>query len=69
MLRTIGSADIGLPKFDPPGAGAATLKARTLTNLYNQRPTWLAHLHDALTAPSGRRTAGMTRTRPSSRRT
>ena len=26
------------------------LKRRTLTNLYNQRPTWLAHLHDALDA-------------------
>ena len=26
------------------------LKRRTLTNLYNERPTWLAHLHDALDA-------------------
>lgn len=24
---------------------AAELKKRTLTNLYNQRPTWLAHAH------------------------
>ncbi|CAN5852503.1 hypothetical protein BH20CHL4_BH20CHL4_16450 [soil metagenome] len=24
------------------------LKKRTLTNLYNQRPTWLQHLHAAL---------------------
>lgn len=27
---------------------AAKLKERTLTNLYNQRPAWLATLHDAL---------------------
>ncbi|MYE31188.1 MAG: class I SAM-dependent DNA methyltransferase [Chloroflexi bacterium] len=26
------------------------LKRRTLTNLYNQRPAWLAHLHDTLDA-------------------
>ena len=26
------------------------LKRRTLTNLYNQRPAWLADLHDALDA-------------------
>ena len=24
---------------------AATLKKRTLTNLYNERPAWLAHAH------------------------
>jgi hypothetical protein len=34
--------------LDPEGAGAAELKKRTLTNLYNQRPTWLAHAHAAL---------------------
>jgi hypothetical protein len=27
---------------------AATLKTRTLTNLYNQRPAWLDHAHRAL---------------------
>ena len=27
---------------------AEILKKRTLTNLYNERPTWLANLHDAL---------------------
>ena len=27
---------------------AATLKTRTLTNLYNARPAWLEHAHDAL---------------------
>jgi hypothetical protein len=34
--------------LDPPGASEAELKKRTLTNLYNQRPTWLAQLHDRL---------------------
>jgi hypothetical protein len=34
----------------PPGADAATLKARTLTNLYNARPTWLAQAHARLDA-------------------
>ena len=29
---------------------AANLKARTLTNLYNQRPTWLALAHQKLDA-------------------
>ena len=33
---------------DPVGAGPAVLKARTLTNLYNQRPAWLTNLHAAL---------------------
>jgi hypothetical protein len=27
---------------------AAKLKVRTLTNLYNARPAWLAHAHEAL---------------------
>jgi len=26
----------------------ADLKKRTLTNLYNQRPAWLTHVHQAL---------------------
>lgn len=34
---------------DKPGHGA-DLKKRTLTNLYNARPTWLAHLHSDLDA-------------------
>jgi hypothetical protein len=42
--------------LNPPGAGAAEsfvplragLKRRTLTNLYNQRPTWLELAHRAL---------------------
>ena len=29
---------------------AKALKKRTLTNLYNQRPAWLSHAHDALDA-------------------
>ncbi len=32
----------------PKPAHAATLKQRTLTNLYNQRPAWLIHAHRAL---------------------
>ena len=34
--------------LNPPGASDADLKARTLTNLYNQRPTWLALAHARL---------------------
>ncbi len=34
--------------LDPPGAGADELKRRTLTNLYNQRPTWLELAHKRL---------------------
>ena len=34
--------------LNPPDADAATLKKRTLTNLYNARPSWLANLHTAL---------------------
>ena len=35
--------------IDPPGeTDQAVLKDRTLTKLYNARPTWLAHLHAAL---------------------
>ena len=30
------------------GAGTATLKKRTLTNLYNERPTWLKLAHETL---------------------
>lgn len=33
-----------------PALSAAELKRRTLTNLYNQRPAWLAHAHAALDA-------------------
>ena len=34
--------------LNPPGASAAELKKRTLTNLYNQRPTWLELAHEKL---------------------
>ena len=32
----------------PPGTPEAELKDRTLTNLYNKRPAWLAHAHGVL---------------------
>jgi type II restriction/modification system DNA methylase subunit YeeA len=34
--------------LNPPDASEVTLKKRTLTNLYNERPTWLANAHAAL---------------------
>lgn len=34
--------------LNPPNAEAATLKTRTLTNLYNARPTWLQQAHEKL---------------------
>lgn len=34
--------------LNPPDASEAELKKRTLTNLYNARPAWLAHAHAAL---------------------
>jgi hypothetical protein len=34
--------------LNPPDADAATLKKRTLTNLYNARPSWLVNRHAAL---------------------
>lgn len=34
--------------LNPTDASAAELKRRTLTNLYNQRPTWLDNAHAAL---------------------
>jgi hypothetical protein len=34
----------------PPGATEAELKICTLTNLYNQRPTWLINAHAQLDA-------------------
>ena len=36
--------------LNPPDASEAELKKRTLTNLYNQRPTWLANAHATLDA-------------------
>lgn len=34
--------------LNPPGAVEDDLKQRTLTNLYNSRPTWLAQAHEQL---------------------
>jgi type II restriction/modification system DNA methylase subunit YeeA len=34
--------------LSPESASEAELKKRTLTNLYNQRPTWLANAHEQL---------------------
>ena len=36
--------------LNPPGLGAAELKKRTLTNLYNNHPTWLDNAHKTLDA-------------------
>jgi len=36
--------------LSPPGLDPAELGKRTLTNLYNARPTWLAHAHATLEA-------------------
>ncbi|HMP43083.1 MAG TPA: class I SAM-dependent DNA methyltransferase, partial [Roseiflexaceae bacterium] len=36
--------------LNPPDASAEELKKRTLTNLYNARPAWLANAHAALDA-------------------
>ena len=36
--------------LNPPNLDPADLEKRTLTNLYNQRPTWLQHAHAALDA-------------------
>ena len=36
--------------LNPPGASEAELKKRTLTNLYNARPTWLDNVHRKLDA-------------------
>jgi len=34
--------------LNPRGLSEAELRARTLTNLYNQRPSWLAQVHERL---------------------
>ncbi len=36
--------------LNPPGLDPVELEKRTLTNLYNERPTWLQHAHAALDA-------------------
>ena len=37
-------------RLNPPGLDPADLAKRTLTNLHNQRPTWLANAHADLDA-------------------
>ncbi len=36
--------------LNPDGISAAELRKRTLTNLYNARPTWLENIHGRLDA-------------------
>ncbi|WP_298291965.1 DNA methyltransferase [Thiomonas sp.] len=49
--RTPEEAAAGFPPRPVPRPGfAAQLKARTLTNLYNQHPAWLVQAHQALDA-------------------
>ena len=53
--ETIGAAATELNALregwlNPPGISAAELPKRTLTNLYNQRPTWLDNAHARLDA-------------------
>lgn len=39
-----------LRTLNPEGASEAELKKRTVTNLYNAHPTWLANAHARLDA-------------------
>ena len=39
--------------LNPEGVSAAELRRRTLTNLYNARPTWLDNAHRTLDGPGG----------------
>ena len=52
--------------LNPEGASEAELKKRTLTNLYNERPTWLDLAHQSSTTPSSTPTPGPT-TSPTTR--
>jgi type II restriction/modification system DNA methylase subunit YeeA len=48
---TVGIGTVRWPRIVPKDADCAeSLKKRTLTNLYNQRPTWLAQAHTKLDA-------------------
>ena len=40
--------DLRVGWLDPPGASPGELAKRTLTNLYNSRPTWLTQAHERL---------------------
>jgi type II restriction/modification system DNA methylase subunit YeeA len=53
QVAAIGSAAADLNQLrenwlNPPGLSEEDLKKRTLTNLYNERPTWLANAHRKL---------------------
>jgi hypothetical protein len=49
-----GVGTVRYPRLEPKDAEhAAKLKKRTLTNLYNERPAWLAHAHKTLDAAYG----------------
>lgn len=49
--RYQGKETSGYPRVvAKDAASAASLKKRTLTNLYNERPTWLAQAHEKLDA-------------------
>ncbi len=46
-----GIGTVRYPRLEPRDADcAARLKKRTLTNLYNERPSWLAFAHEKLDA-------------------
>ena len=46
-----GVGNVRYPRLEPRDADcAAKLKKRTLTNLYNERPTWLDNAHQKLAA-------------------
>ena len=45
-----GIGTVRYPRLIPKDAHVFDLKKRTLTNLYNERPTWLDHAHRALDA-------------------
>jgi hypothetical protein len=48
---TRGIGTVSYPRIEPRDEEcAAKLKKRTLTNLYNERPAWLAHAHAKLDA-------------------
>jgi len=51
VLAFPGSITVRYPRVVPKDAdSAAKLKKRTLTNLYNERPAWLASAHRKLDA-------------------
>ena len=55
-ITRIVTSTVGMvrwPRVVPKDADcAASLKQRTLTNLYNQRPAWLDRAHKSSTPPS-----------------